>query len=50
MIFVIDDEASIRTLLRGVLEQAGHQVVEAHDGREALDLYQKNRPDLVIMD
>lgn len=49
-ILVIDDEASIRTLLRGVLEQAGHRVVEAHDGREALSLYHKNRPDLVIMD
>lgn len=49
-ILVIDDETSIRTLLRGVLEQAGHRVVEAHDGREAISQYQQNRPDLVIMD
>lgn len=49
-ILVIDDETSIRTLLRGVLEQAGHRVVEAHDGREAMTQYQTHRPDLVIMD
>lgn len=49
-IMVIDDEASIRSLLREVLEKAGHKVVEAKDGREALDLYQKNKADLLIMD
>jgi two-component system response regulator (stage 0 sporulation protein F) len=49
-ILVIDDEASIRTLLRGVLEDAGHRVIEAHDGKEALTIYHKKRPDLVIMD
>ncbi|MBA2484748.1 MAG: response regulator [Nitrospira sp.] len=49
-IMVIDDEASIRSLLREVLEKAGHHVVEAQDGREALNLYQKNKADLLIMD
>ena len=49
-IMVIDDEASIRSLLREVLEKAGHTVVEAKDGREALDLYQKDKADLLIMD
>jgi two-component system response regulator (stage 0 sporulation protein F) len=49
-ILVIDDETSIRNLLREVLEQAGHRVMEANDGREALNLYQKDRADLVIMD
>ena len=49
-IMVIDDEASIRSLLREVLEKAGHNVVEAKDGREALSLYQKNKADLLIMD
>ena len=49
-ILVIDDEASIRNLLREVLEQAGHRVMEANDGREALSLYQKDQADLVIMD
>ena len=42
-IMVIDDEPSIRGLLREVLERSGHKVVEAKDGREALDLYQKHK-------
>lgn len=49
-ILVIDDEESIRTLLRGVLEKAGHQVLEARDGREGLAVYQRTPVDLVIMD
>lgn len=49
-ILVIDDEASIRNLLREVLERAGHQVMEAHDGKQALALYHQHRPNLVIMD
>jgi two-component system response regulator (stage 0 sporulation protein F) len=49
-ILVIDDEQSIRGLLKEVLEKAGHRVLEAADGREGLALYQKQPVDLVIMD
>jgi two-component system KDP operon response regulator KdpE len=35
-ILVVDDEVAIRRLLRNTLEQAGHAVVEARDGRDAL--------------
>ncbi|HBH79444.1 MAG TPA: response regulator, partial [Nitrospira sp.] len=49
-ILVIDDEQSIRGLLKGVLEKAGHRVLEAEDGRKGLTLYQKEHVDLVIMD
>lgn len=49
-ILVIDDEDSIRHLLKEVLEKASHHVLEARDGREGLDLYQKNKVDLVLMD
>lgn len=49
-ILVIDDEQSIRGLLKEVLEKAGHSVIEAGDGREGLALYQKQPVDLVIMD
>ncbi|MBV6469774.1 MAG: Sporulation initiation phosphotransferase F [Nitrospirae bacterium] len=49
-IMVIDDEASIRSLLREVLEKSGHKVLEAQDGREALTLYHNNKADLLIMD
>jgi two-component system response regulator (stage 0 sporulation protein F) len=39
-ILIIDDEQSIRDLLKEVLEKAGHRVIEAKDGREGLTLYQ----------
>lgn len=49
-ILVIDDEDSIRSLLKEVLEKAGHRVLNAHDGQEGLAAYQKNKVDLVLMD
>lgn len=49
-ILVIDDEESIRHLLREVLEKSGYRVLEASDGREGLSTYQKQPVDLVIMD
>src|SRR5881397_559729 len=49
-ILIIDDEKGIRSLLREALEQEGHQVVEASDGRKGLELYLKAPTDLVIMD
>ena len=49
-ILVIDDEDSIRHLLKDVLEKDKHRVLEARDGREGLNLYQNNQIDLVLMD
>ena len=49
-ILIIDDEESIRNLLKEVLERAKHHVLEASDGREGLRLYQQNKVDLVLMD
>jgi two-component system response regulator (stage 0 sporulation protein F) len=49
-ILVIDDEESIRSLLKEVLEKATHRVLLARDGREGLTLYQQNKVDLVLMD
>jgi two-component system response regulator (stage 0 sporulation protein F) len=50
VILVIDDEAIIRVLLRSALEASGHEVTEATNGREGLDLYRKKPVDLVITD
>ena len=49
-ILVIDDEAQARTLLRQMLEMAGHEVTDAPDGKRGIELYQERPPDLVIMD
>lgn len=49
-ILVIDDQEPIRALLREILEGAGHEVLEASNGRLGLDLYRKRAADLVITD
>jgi len=49
-ILVIDDQDSFRRLLRTVLERAGHEVMEAPNGRLGLAVYRERPPDLVITD
>ena len=49
-ILIIDDEESIRALLRTTLEAAGYEVVEASNGRIGLALYRHRPADLVITD
>ncbi len=47
---VVDDSEDIRELLRVQLTQLGCRVVEAADGREAVEAVSKERPALILMD
>ncbi len=48
---VVDDEASIRQLVRGLLQSAGHQVVAVSSGQEALAALSAGAPpDLMVID
>jgi two-component system, OmpR family, alkaline phosphatase synthesis response regulator PhoP len=49
-ILVVDDERNIVDLLRLYLEKEGFAVAAAYDGEEALVLYARHDPDLVILD
>jgi CheY-like chemotaxis protein len=50
-ILIVDDDPSIRTLLRLIFELAGYEVAEAAHGRAALDLLQDlELPDLIVTD
>jgi len=49
-ILVVDDEANIRHTLRGVLSDEGYDVVEAADGRRALEMLEHQVPRLAIVD
>ena len=49
-ILIIDDEEIVRVLLRSALRAAGHEVVEAANGRQGLELYRLRPTDLIITD
>lgn len=49
-ILVVDDNEDVRRLVRKVLESAGHRVMEANTGEEALQLADELTPALVLMD
>ena len=49
-ILVADDEASIRRILETRLKMVGYDVVTAEDGEEAVEVFNKTNPDLVVLD
>jgi len=49
-ILVADDNAFSRELMRELLETSGHAILEAVNGRNALELIRRCRPDLVFLD
>ena len=49
-ILVVDDDANIRQILETRLTISGYIVLLANDGEEALKLFRKDSPDLVILD
>jgi two-component system, chemotaxis family, chemotaxis protein CheY len=50
-ILVVDDAAFMRMMLKDILTKGGHQIAgEAANGVEAIEQYDKLRPDLVTMD
>lgn len=49
-IFVADDDAVIRELLRDLLESEGYLVELAADGQQALEMLRDSCPDLIITD
>jgi two-component system alkaline phosphatase synthesis response regulator PhoP len=49
-ILVVDDEAKIVKVLKAYLEQSGFQVVTATDGKIALAMFMREKPDFMILD
>ena len=50
IILVAEDTDDIRLMIKVMLENQGHRVVEASDGREAVELATRERPDVILMD
>lgn len=49
-VLVVDDDGSMRGLVRKVLETVGHQVIEAGDGRVGMEMALEFQPQLMIVD
>ena len=49
-ILIVDDEEADRLYLEAILGRAGHQIVIATDGDEALELFGRGRADIVVTD
>jgi len=49
-ILVVDDESSIRRLLKVALTNRGFEVLEAEDGLQAMGVIAAEKPDLIVLD
>ncbi|MCI9321570.1 MAG: response regulator transcription factor, partial [Lachnospiraceae bacterium] len=49
-ILIVEDDMDIQELLREFLKEAGYEVTSASDGIEAMDLFVKNKYDLILLD
>ncbi len=49
-ILLVDDDESIQLLYHEELEDAGYEVASARNGEEALEKFDSDQPDLVILD
>ena len=49
-ILVVDDEHYMHRLMNHHLARAGFEIIDARNGREAIEMAAREKPDLVIMD
>ncbi len=49
-ILIADDDAHIAELISLYMEKEGYETIEAHTGRETVEMFKKNEPDAVILD
>ncbi len=49
-ILVVDDAEFLRVRIKKLLNGAGHDVIEAENGAKAIETYQAERPNAVLMD
>jgi UDP-3-O-acyl N-acetylglucosamine deacetylase len=50
LVLIVDDEPGILTTLSNILEDEGYRIVTTESGEQALEIYRKQRPDVVFLD
>lgn len=49
-VLIVEDNALCREVSKGFIEELGHECLVAENGQEVLDLYERFKPDAVLMD
>jgi len=49
-ILIVEDDNTLREILAYNLSKEGYRILEAADGRQALEMYRKNNPSLILLD
>lgn len=49
-ILMVEDEATVRELLKDLMERHGYDFLQAADGKQGLDEARKKKPDLILLD
>ena len=49
-VLIVDDESMLREAVADALRDEGYEALEGSDGREAVELFTSERPDLILMD
>jgi len=49
-LLIVEDNDTMLCALKDILEDAGYRVLSAENGREALELFHRNKPNLIISD
>ncbi|MDJ0599205.1 MAG: response regulator [Crocosphaera sp.] len=50
LILIVDDDRTMRNLLKIAMEEEGYRVIEAKNGQQCLEEYNRHQPDIVLLD
>ncbi len=50
LVLIVDDDRTMRSLLKIAIEEEGYQVIEAKNGQQCLEEYSRHQPDMVLLD
>ena len=49
-VLIVDDEKDIRSLMKNILNFKGYKTIEANNADQAIEMVNKERPDVILMD
>jgi len=49
-VLIVDDSSFMRQILKNIITKIGYEIYEASEGKQAIEEYKKQKPDLVLLD